>query len=71
MRGPDIYVSERGSGWNFGPAQAVTELNSTSGDIQPSVRKDGREVVFASARWAARTSGSSPAGTSTIPSRLP
>ena len=37
----------------------------------PDVSWDGREVVFASARWAARTSGSSPAGTSTIPSRLP
>ena len=48
--GPDIYMSERGSGWSFGPAQAVTELNSTSSDIQPNVRKDGREVVFASNR---------------------
>jgi len=48
--GPDIYMSERGSGWSFGPAQAVTELNSASSDIQPNVRKDGREVVFASNR---------------------
>lgn len=48
--GPDIYMSERGSDWSFGPAQAVTELNSTASDIQPNVRKDGREVVFASNR---------------------
>ncbi len=48
--GPDIYMSERGSDGSFGPAQAVTELNSTSSDIQPNVRKDGREVVFASNR---------------------
>jgi hypothetical protein len=48
--GPDIYMSERGPGWSFGVAQAVTELNSTASDIQPNVRKDGREVVFASNR---------------------
>ncbi len=48
--GPDIYLSERGSDGSFGPAQAVTELNSTSSDIQPNVRKDGGEVIFASNR---------------------
>lgn len=49
--GPDIFMSERGQGWSFGPAQAVAELNnSTASDIQPNVRKDGREVVFASNR---------------------
>ena len=48
--GPDIYLSERGQGWSFGPAQAVIELNTASSDIQPNVRKDGREVVFASNR---------------------
>ena len=39
----DIYVSE-----DFGPADPVTELNSADNDIQPNVRKDGREVVFSS-----------------------
>ena len=46
--GPDIYVSERGSNGSFRAGQAVDELNGTAGDIQPNVRKDGREIVFAS-----------------------
>ncbi len=44
----DIYVSEQLAGDGFGPAQAVSELNSADSDIQPNVRKDGREIVFAS-----------------------
>jgi len=51
--GPDIYRSEREEDGRFGPAVAVTELNSGAADIQPNVRKDGREVVFASNRNAA------------------
>ena len=51
--GPDIYASERLADGSFGPAQPVTELNSPASDIQPNVRKDGREVVFASNRNAA------------------
>jgi len=39
----DIFVSR-----DFGPATAVSELNSPGNDIQPTVRKDGREVVFSS-----------------------
>jgi hypothetical protein len=39
----DIFVSH-----DFGPATAVSELNSAGNDIQPSVRKDGREIVFSS-----------------------
>ncbi|MDQ1599621.1 MAG: hypothetical protein QOD68_1095 [Actinomycetota bacterium] len=39
----DIFVSR-----NFGPATAVSELNSPGNDIQPNVRKDGREIVFSS-----------------------
>jgi hypothetical protein len=49
--GPDIYVSEK-SGWEFGPAQAVAELNTPDTEIQPNVRKDGLELVFASNRRA-------------------
>jgi hypothetical protein len=49
--GPDIYVSER-TGTSFGPAAAVAELNSASSDIQPNLRHDGLEVVFASNRRA-------------------
>jgi hypothetical protein len=51
--GPDIYVSRQSQDGSFGPAVAVTELNlPTSVDIQPNVRKDGREIVFASTRRA-------------------
>jgi hypothetical protein len=44
----DIYVSERLGGWGFGPASPVGELNSPANDIQPNVRKDGRELVLSS-----------------------
>ena len=44
----DIYVSERTGHRGFGPASPVSELNSAGNDIQPNVRKDGREVVFSS-----------------------
>lgn len=47
----DIFVSEKLEGGNFGPAAPVAELNDASAnDIQPNVRKDGREVVFSSNR---------------------
>jgi WD40-like Beta Propeller Repeat len=48
--GPDIYVSERHGSGRFGPGEPVVELNSAGADIQPNVRRDGREVVFASNR---------------------
>jgi hypothetical protein len=48
--GPDIYVSDRLRSERFGPARPVTELNSAAADIQPNVRRDGREIVFASNR---------------------
>ncbi len=36
----------------FGPASPIVELNHlTANDIQPNVRKDGREVVFSSNRF--------------------
>ena len=35
---------------NFGPAQAVSELSSGGDAARPNVRKDGREIVFDSAR---------------------
>ena len=46
----DIYVSQKLRGGSFGPAAPVAELNSAGNDIQPNVRKDGREVVFSSNR---------------------
>lgn len=39
----DIFVSH-----DYGSAAPVSELNSADNDIQPNVRKDGREIVFSS-----------------------
>ena len=55
--GPDIYRSERHGDGSFGPAEPVAELNSAAMDIQPNVRRDGREVVFASNRGGATAFG--------------
>jgi hypothetical protein len=44
----DVYVSERSAAGSFGPASPVSELNSPGNDIQPNVRKDGRELVLSS-----------------------
>jgi hypothetical protein len=47
----EIYVAPGLAGSTFGPAAPVSELNDpTANDIQPNVRKDGREVVFSSNR---------------------
>jgi hypothetical protein len=47
----EIFVSTRLADGNFGPAAPVTELNdAAANDIQPNVRKDGRELVFSSNR---------------------
>lgn len=60
--GSDIYMSEMTGGWSFGTAKFVPGVNSDYEDIQPSVGRDGRELVFASNRpgslgfdiWSAR-----------------
>jgi hypothetical protein len=44
----DLYVSEERDGGGFGRAEPVSELNSAGNDIQPNVRKNGRELVFSS-----------------------
>ena len=41
-------MSAKLPGGGFGPAAPVAELNSAGNDIQPNVRKDGREIVFSS-----------------------
>lgn len=47
----DLYVSKKRGDMSFGPASPLTGLNSaTANDIQPNVRKDGREIVFSSNR---------------------
>ena len=48
--GPDIHVSKRRGNGSFGPSRPVAELNSAAMDIQPNVRHDGREIMFASNR---------------------
>lgn len=47
----DLFVSTATDGV-FGPATAIAELNTAAHDIQPNVRKDGREIVFSSNRAA-------------------
>jgi hypothetical protein len=63
--GPDIYVSERRRDGSFGKPTAVTELNSVGVDIQPNVRRDGREIVFASNRGGPTAFGGQDIWTST------
>jgi hypothetical protein len=47
----DIFVSRKGAGGTFGPGELVAELSDpAANDIQPNVRKGGREVVFSSNR---------------------
>jgi hypothetical protein len=47
----DLFVSRGIAGWGFGPATPVAALNDpTANDIQPNVRRDGRELVFSSNR---------------------
>jgi hypothetical protein len=45
----DLYVSILGPG-GFESRTAVTELNSSANDSRPYLRKDGREIYFASNR---------------------
>lgn len=47
----NLYVSDKTGDMTFGPAAAIAELNdAAANDIQPNVRKDGREIVFSSNR---------------------
>ena len=48
--GSNLYMSRMTGGWSFGPAELVPGVNSDSDDMQPSVRQNGRELVFASNR---------------------
>jgi len=51
----DLYVSEKNGPLSFGAATPIAELNdAVANDIQPNVRKDGREVVFSSNRTGGR-----------------
>jgi WD40-like Beta Propeller Repeat len=47
----EVFVSDKQGDMSFGPAAAIVELNDAgANDIQPNVRKDGREIVFSSNR---------------------
>jgi hypothetical protein len=47
----DLFVSEENGDMRLGPAAPLVELNDPlANDIQPNVRKDGREIVFSSNR---------------------
>jgi Tol biopolymer transport system component len=47
----ELYVSEKQGDMSFGTASPIVELNdAAANDIQPNVRKDGREIVFSSNR---------------------
>ena len=47
----DIFASTLGEDGAFGAAARVDELSAEmANDIQPNVRKDGREIVFSSSR---------------------
>ena len=47
----DLFVSIA-TDEGFAPATPIAELNAGANDIQPNVRKDGREIVFSSNRAA-------------------
>ena len=47
----ELYVSEKQGDMSFGAPSPIVELNNAAAnDIQPNVRKDGREIVFSSNR---------------------
>jgi len=50
LGGSDLYLSRKADSWSFDPAEPVSSVNSAYDDMQPSVRQDGRELVFASNR---------------------
>jgi hypothetical protein len=47
--GLDIYIGSVPGGWAGAPT-LVTELNSPQNDLTPAVRRDGLEILIASAR---------------------
>lgn len=48
--GPDIWMSVGAGDGSFGAPAPVQELNSAVQDARPTLRRDGREVVFFSTR---------------------
>ena len=50
LGGINLYLSRMVGDKSFGPAELVPGVNSDADDMQPYVRRDGRELVFASNR---------------------
>src|SRR5688500_12935085 len=48
--GSDLYMSQMTGAWSFGVAELVPGVNSAYDDMQPSLSRNGRELVFASNR---------------------
>jgi WD40 repeat protein len=48
--GSNLYMSQMTGAWSFAAAQLVPGVNTDDEDMQPSIRQDGRELVFASNR---------------------
>ena len=53
--GNDIYASVLVADERFGPAVLIKELSTSSLDRQPTVRRDGLEIIFASNRPGSRS----------------
>ncbi len=50
LGGQDIYLSNQTPDGSFGPASVVADLSTPSTDSRPSIRHDGREIIFQSNR---------------------
>lgn len=50
LGGSDLYMSQMTGAWSFGVAELVPGVNSAYDDMQPSLSRNGRELVFASNR---------------------
>jgi Tol biopolymer transport system component len=50
LGGINLYMSRMVGDWSFGLAELVPGVNSDADDMQPYIRRDGRELVFASNR---------------------
>ena len=50
LGGSDLYMSQMTGAWSFGAAELVPGVNSASDDMQPSLSRNGQELVFASNR---------------------
>jgi hypothetical protein len=48
----DLYVSKLQADGSWGPAVALTELNSSANDNRPNIRSDGLQILFYSDRVA-------------------